>query len=53
MDVLSSTIDPTSQAFKDNAAAMTALVDVLKDRHALVRQGVVKSTSRNTPSAAN
>ncbi|MCA9808311.1 MAG: methylcrotonoyl-CoA carboxylase, partial [Cyanobacteria bacterium HKST-UBA06] len=39
MDVLSSTIDPTSQAFKDNAAAMTALVDVLKDRHALVRQG--------------
>ena len=39
MEVLRSTVDPASDKFKGNEAAMRALVDDLARRHALVREG--------------
>src|SRR5262245_63092501 len=39
MDVLESRIRPTEPAFEDNRARMQRVVDELRDRLALVRQG--------------
>ena len=39
MEVLRSTVDPASDKFKNNEAAMRALVDDLADRHARVLEG--------------
>ena len=39
MEVLRSTVNPTSDKFKDNEAAMRALVDDLAERHARVLEG--------------
>ena len=39
MEVLRSTVDPASNKFKDNEAAMRALVEDLANRHARVLEG--------------
>ena len=52
MEVLRSTVDPVSDKFKYNEAAMRALVEDLAHRHARVLEGGSAQCTRATPGSA-